>query len=52
VIIRHRVAYQHCLIEGRTAGEFEPGGPAADEIASLLANLQTWKHAKWRKDHR
>jgi chromosome partitioning protein len=46
VIIRHRVAYQHCLIDGRTAGEFEPGGAAADEIASLLANLQAiWVRA-------
>jgi len=43
VIIRQRVAYQHCLIDGRTAGEFEPGGAAAKEITDLLANLQTWK---------
>jgi len=34
VIIRHRVAYQHCLIDGRTAGEFEPDGAAANEIAA------------------
>jgi chromosome partitioning protein len=45
IVIRQRVAYQHCLIDGRTAGEFEPGGPAATEIAELLANLQTWKQA-------
>jgi chromosome partitioning protein len=45
VIIRQRVAFQHCLIDGRTAGEFEPGGAAANEIAELLANLQTWKQA-------
>jgi chromosome partitioning protein len=43
VVIRQRVAYQHCLIDGRTAGEFEPGGQAASEIAELLANLQTWR---------
>ena len=43
VIIRQRVAYQHCLIDGRTAGEFEPGGPAADDLAELLAYLQTGK---------
>jgi chromosome partitioning protein len=43
VVVRQRVAYQHCLIDGRTAGEFEPDGAAADEIAALLANLQTWK---------
>lgn len=45
IIIRQRVAFQHCLIDGRTAGEFEPGGAAANEIAELLANLQTWKQA-------
>jgi chromosome partitioning protein len=44
IVIRQRVAYQHCLIDGRTAGEFEPGGQAATEIADLLANLQTWRH--------
>ena len=25
VVIRQRVSFQHCLIDGRTAGEFEPG---------------------------
>src|SRR4051794_10382222 len=40
VIIRQRVAFQHCLIDGRTAGEFEPGGAAAAEIAALLAHLK------------
>lgn len=40
VIIRQRVAFQHCLIDGRTAGEFEPGGAAAQEIAALLAHLK------------
>ncbi len=44
VVIRQRVAFQHCLIDGRTAGEFEPGGAAAIEVADLLANLQTWRH--------
>jgi chromosome partitioning protein len=43
IIIRQRVAFQHCLIDGRTAGEFEPDGAAANEITDLLANLQTWK---------
>jgi chromosome partitioning protein len=43
IVIRQRVAYQHCLIDGRTAGEFEPHGAAANEMAELLANLQTWK---------
>ena len=41
VIIRQRVAFQHCLNDGRTAGEFEPGGVAADEIASLLEDMNT-----------
>jgi chromosome partitioning protein len=44
VVIRQRVAFQHCMIDGRTAAEFEPGGAAADEIASLLANVKTGKH--------
>jgi chromosome partitioning protein len=48
VIIRQRVAYQHCLIDGRTASEFEPGGAAANEIADLLANLQTWMQTDGR----
>lgn len=41
IIIRQRVAFQHCLNDGRTAGEFEPGGVAADEIASLLEDVNT-----------
>lgn len=41
VIVRQRVAFQHCLNDGRTAGEFEPGGAAADEIASLLEDVNT-----------
>jgi chromosome partitioning protein len=44
VVIRQRVAFQHCMIDGRTAAEFEPGGAAADEIARLLANVKTGKH--------
>ena len=45
VIVRQRVAFQHCLIDGRTAGEFEPGGAAATEIADLLATLKSGKPA-------
>jgi chromosome partitioning protein len=45
VVIRQRVAFQHCLIDGRTAAEFEPGGAAATEISKLLATLQTRKEA-------
>ncbi|MGE0415444.1 MAG: ParA family partition ATPase [Acetobacteraceae bacterium] len=44
VVIHHRVAFQHCMIDGRTAAEYEPGGPASQEIASLLAHLQASKH--------
>lgn len=45
IVVRQRVAFQHCLIDGRTAGEFEPGGAAASEIASLLADLKPGKPA-------
>ena len=31
IVIRQRVAFQHCLIDGRVAAEFEPGGLAAEE---------------------
>jgi chromosome partitioning protein len=43
-VIRQRVAFQHCMIGGRTAAEFEPGGAAAHEITRLLANLKPGKH--------
>ena len=39
VIIRQRVAFQHCMIDGRTAGEYEPFGAAAEEMTRLLAFL-------------
>ena len=39
VVIHQRVAFQHCLIDGRTAAEFEPDGAAASEISSLLVNI-------------
>lgn len=45
VVIRQRVAFQHCMIEGGTAGEFEPGGAAATEISNLLAFLKASTHA-------
>jgi chromosome partitioning protein len=45
VVIRQRVAFQHCMIDGRTAAEFEPGGAAAHEISRLLATLEPSKHA-------
>ncbi len=39
VIIRQRVAFQHCMIDGRTAAEYEPSGAAAEEITRLMAFL-------------
>jgi chromosome partitioning protein len=41
VVVCQRVAYQHCLIDGRTAGEYEPGGAAADEVTRLLHDMIT-----------
>jgi len=34
-VIRERVALRHALVDGRVAGEFEPGGAAAAEITAL-----------------
>jgi chromosome partitioning protein len=39
VIVHHRVAFQHCLTDGATAAEFEPGGAAAKEIAGLYDDM-------------
>lgn len=36
-VIHQRVAYQHCMIDGRTAGSFDPGGAAALEFAALFS---------------
>ena len=36
-VIYQRVAYTYSVIDGRTAGEYEPGGKAAEEMASLFA---------------
>jgi chromosome partitioning protein len=41
VVVRQRVAFQHGLIDGRTAAEFEPGGAAADEVTCLYADMMT-----------
>lgn len=38
VIIRQRVAFQHCLIAGQVVREFEPDGAAASEVTAL------WQH--------
>jgi chromosome partitioning protein len=43
VVVYQRVAFQHCMIDGRTAAEFEPDGAAGQEITSLLADLQPGK---------
>lgn len=40
-VVRQRVAFQHCMIDGRTAGEFEPDGAAAKEITDLYADMLT-----------
>lgn len=45
VVVRQRVAFQHCMIDGRTASEFEPGGAAAQEIIDLYADVLTRCHA-------
>lgn len=37
VILHQRAAYAHALTVGQTAGEFEPGGKADDEMRALLA---------------
>ena len=44
VVVHQRVAFQHCMIDGRTASEFEPDGAAAREIVSLLAHLKASRH--------
>jgi chromosome partitioning protein len=41
VVIRQRVAFQHGVIDGRTAAEFEPGGIAAQEVAALYIDVTT-----------
>ena len=45
VVVRQRVAFQHCMIDGRTASEYEPDGEAAREISRLLADLRSSKYA-------
>lgn len=41
VIVRQRVAFQHCMIDGRTAGEYEPNGAASQEINYLYSDMIT-----------
>jgi chromosome partitioning protein len=44
IIVRQRVAFQHCLTDGRTAGEFKPNGAAAQEIADLHDDVMKYLH--------
>src|SRR3954449_6404401 len=44
VIVRQRVAFQHCLTDGRTAAEFEPGGAAAQEMTGLYDDMMKCFH--------
>jgi chromosome partitioning protein len=44
VVLHHRVAFQHSLIDGRTAAEFEPGGAAAAEITRLYDYMMACLH--------
>ena len=39
LIVRHRVALQHCMVLGAVAGEYEPEGAAAEEVAALCSTL-------------
>ena len=50
VIIHSRVAFQHCLMKGQVAEEFEPGGKASMEISDLCLSvgLITDEHANGR----
>jgi chromosome partitioning protein len=39
-VVRQRAVFGHALVEGKTAGEVEPEGRAADEIRELWAYLR------------
>jgi len=39
-VLHQRAAYSNAVIDGRTAGEYEPGGKAAAEIATLFSWLE------------
>lgn len=45
VIVRDRVAFRHAIPGGQVAGEYEPGGTAAQEIAALYDYMTTLEHA-------
>jgi chromosome partitioning protein len=44
-IVRERVAFRHCMPEGKSACEIEPGSPAAAEISALYADMTALLHA-------
>ena len=54
VIVRERVAFRHCMPDGRVAGELDPEGTAAQEIkelyeavsASLNIGISAKQHAE------
>ena len=41
VVVHQRVAFQHSLIDGRSAAEFEPDGAAMREIVELYDDMLT-----------
>jgi chromosome partitioning protein len=41
VVIHQRVAFQHSLIDGRSAAEFEPDGAAMREVVDLYDDMLT-----------
>ncbi|ONG53995.1 hypothetical protein BKE38_11000 [Pseudoroseomonas deserti] len=43
-VIAYRVALRHCLAEGKTAAEYEPGGKAAQEISRLYDDMLARLH--------
>jgi chromosome partitioning protein len=42
LVVHQRVAFQHCLVDGSAAQEFEPGGAACREIEALY----DWMHKR------
>lgn len=39
VVVRERVAFRHCMPDGRVAAELDPASPAAKEITALYENM-------------
>tara|TARA_R110001606_G_scaffold71247_2_gene163076 strand:- start:24268 stop:24495 length:228 start_codon:yes stop_codon:yes gene_type:complete len=39
--LQARAVYQHAIARGKSVMEYEPGGRAQDEIADLLADVET-----------